>query len=63
MFDFIQSPEFAKKAQIALIIFYILLSVLFMLNRKTIPIAVYYMGCVVKDAGIFLLAFFMKWFE
>ena len=63
MREFIANPAFAKNAQMALIIAYVLLAVLFSLHKKTWPVAFYYVGCVIKDTGVFALAFLMKWFR
>jgi hypothetical protein len=41
--------------QAMLIGFYIVLAVLFGLERKTWPMAVYYLGCLVKDSGVLVL--------
>ena len=62
MREFILSPLFAKNAQLALIVTYALLAVLFGLHKKTWPVSLYYVGCFVKDTGVFALAFLMKWF-
>jgi hypothetical protein len=42
-------------AQATLLVFYVVLTVLFALDRKTWPTALYYAGCVVKDAGVMVL--------
>jgi hypothetical protein len=61
--ELIASPTFAKNAQVVLIVAYALLAVLFGLHRKTWPVSLYYIGCFVKDTGVFALAFLMKWFS
>jgi hypothetical protein len=63
MREFILSPLFARNAQLALIVIYALLAVLFALHKKTWPVSLYYVGCFVKDTGVFALAFLMKWFN
>lgn len=63
MREFITNPAFAKNAQMMLIFAYVLLAILFSLHKKTWPVAFYYVGCVVKDTGVFALAFLMKWFH
>jgi hypothetical protein len=63
LFKFIDDPQFAKYAQLALLVAYALLALLFGLHKKTLPISLYYIGCLVKDAGVFALAFLMNWFE
>lgn len=60
---FILSPLFARNAQIGLIVLYALLAGLFAAHKKTWPISLYYVGCFVKDTGVFALAFAMKWFK
>jgi hypothetical protein len=57
-----ENPAFAKSAQIVLIVAYALLAALFALHKKTWPVSLYYVGCFVKDTGVFALAFLMKWF-
>jgi hypothetical protein len=57
------NPAFAKNAQLVLIVAYALLAVLFGLHKKTWPVSLYYVGCLVKDTGVFALAFLMKWFS
>lgn len=52
MREFIANPAFAKNAQIALILAYVLLAVLFSLHKKTWPVALYYVGCFVKDTSV-----------
>lgn len=59
----LETPGFAKGAQIALIISYALLATLFGLHKKTWPVSVYYAGCFIKDTSVFALAFLMKWFS
>ena len=63
MRDLIANPSFARSAQAALIVAYALLAVLFALHKKTWPVSLYYIGCFVKDTGVFALAFLMKWFN
>ena len=63
MRELIASPSFAKHAQVVLIGAYALLAILFGLHRKTWPVSLYYVGCFVKDTGVFALAFLMKWFS
>ena len=63
MRQLIANPAFAKNAQLVLIVAYALLAVLFVLHRKTWPVSLYYVGCFVKDTGVFALAFLMKWFS
>ena len=41
--------------QAVLIGFYVVLAVLFGLERKTWPMSVYYVGCFVKDSGVLVL--------
>jgi hypothetical protein len=62
MMDFIQSPVLAKWSQVGLIIAYAILAALFSLHRNTWPVSLYYVGCFVKDTGVFALAFLMRWF-
>lgn len=38
-----------------LIAFYVALAVLFAREKKTWPLALYYIGCFVKDSGVLLL--------
>ena len=63
MREFIANPAFAKNARLALIVAYVLLAVLFALYKKTWPVSLYYVGCFVKDTGVFALAFLMRWFR
>ena len=63
MRQLIGNPALAKNAQILLIVAYAMLAVLFALHKKTWPVALYYVGCFVKDTGVFALAFLMKWFS
>jgi len=63
MRQLIANPVFAKYAQLVLIVAYALLAVLFALHKKTWPVSLYYVGCLVKDTGVFALAFLMKWFS
>jgi hypothetical protein len=63
MRQLIGNPVLAKNAQIVLILAYAMLAVLFALHKKTWPVALYYVGCFVKDTGVFALAFAMKWFS
>lgn len=63
MRELVLNPTFAKNAQLALIFAYALLAVLFGLHKKTWPVSLYYVGCFVKDTGVFALAFLMKWFS
>lgn len=41
--------------QLALNLFYVVLSVLFAMDKKTWPLAIYYFGCLVKDSGVLAL--------
>jgi hypothetical protein len=41
--------------QLVLIGFYLCLTVMFMAKRETWPMSLYYAGCIVKDAGVFIL--------
>lgn len=41
--------------QAALLGAYVVLAILFALERATWPVALYYAGCVVKDAGVAVL--------
>lgn len=59
----LQVLPFAKNAQALLIVAYALLAVLFALHKKTWPVSLYYIGCFVKDTGVFALAFLTKWFN
>jgi hypothetical protein len=63
MRQLIGNPVFAKNAQLILIVAYALLAVLFALHKKTWPVSLYYVGCFVKDTGVFALAFLTKWFS
>jgi hypothetical protein len=63
MREWIGNPAFARHAQLVLIVAYALLAVLFALHKKTWPVSLYYVGCFVKDTGVFALAFLMKWFS
>lgn len=53
------SMSLGTKAQIILLLFYALLSYLFF-KQKQWPVALYYIGCIVKDAGVFILALLEK---
>jgi len=61
MRELVTNPAFSKNAQVVLIVAYALLAVLFALHKKTWPVSLYYIGCFVKDTGVFALAFLMKW--
>jgi hypothetical protein len=50
--------KMAKYAQIFLICFYLLLAALFSRDKRMWPVSLYYVGCFVKDFGVFALAFF-----
>jgi hypothetical protein len=63
MRQLIANPAFAKSVQVVLIVAYALLAGLFALHKKTWPVSLYYVGCFVKDTGVFALAFMMKWFS
>jgi hypothetical protein len=63
MRQLIANPAFAKNTQVVLIVAYALLAGLFALHKKTWPVSLYYVGCFVKDTGVFALAFMMKWFS
>lgn len=63
MMNVIKSPIFARNIQIILIFVYLLLATLFSFHKKTWPVALYYIGCFVKDTGVFALAFLMKLFD
>lgn len=63
LIKWIGDPNFAKTAQLILIVAYLILAILFAINKKTWPVSLYYVGCFVKDTGVFALAFLMKWFE
>lgn len=41
--------------QAVLIGFYVILAVLFAMEKKTWPMAIYYVGCFVKDSGVLVL--------
>jgi hypothetical protein len=41
--------------QAVLIGFYVILAVLFGLEKKTWPMSIYYAGCFVKDSGVLVL--------
>jgi hypothetical protein len=45
--------------QLALLGFYLALAVLFALDRVTWPMSLYYAGCIVKDAGVFVLGWIL----
>lgn len=62
MREWIGNPAFAKNAQLILIVAYAFLAGLSALHKKTWPVSLYYVGCFVKDTGVFALAFLMKWF-
>ena len=49
--------------QVVLIGFYLLLAVLFGLEKKTWPMSLYYIGCFVKDSGVIILGWLVveKW--
>jgi len=49
--------------QVVLIVFYLLLAVLFGLEKKTWPMSLYYIGCFVKDSGVIILGWLVveKW--
>jgi len=49
--------------QAVLIGFYLVLAVLFGLEKKTWPLSLYYMGCFVKDSGVIVLGWLVvdKW--
>jgi hypothetical protein len=38
-----------------LIVFYLGLSILFAREKKTLPMALYYLGCFIKDSGVLIL--------
>lgn len=46
----------ATVIQSGLLGFYVLLAVMFGLEKKTWPFAAYYIGCLVKDLAVFVLA-------
>ena len=52
--------ELGRHIQVVLIFVYLLLAMLFMANRATWPVALYYVGCFVKDSGVYVLAFLMR---
>jgi hypothetical protein len=43
----------------ALLIFYLVLTILFALKRETLPMSLYYAGCVVKDSGVLILGWLL----
>jgi hypothetical protein len=45
--------------QLTLLGFYFALSVMFSAKRETWPMSLYYAGCIVKDAGVFILGWWM----
>ncbi len=45
--------------QTVLLGFYLVLAVLFSLERVTWPMALYYAGCVVKDSGVLILGWLL----
>lgn len=49
----------ATKIQAVLLVMYIVLSILF-IKQKQYPIAAYYIGCLIKDAAVFILAMVSK---
>jgi len=51
--------EFAKIAQIVLLVFYGVLAIAFA-KTKEWPISIYYAGCLVKDLSVYILAFFSR---
>jgi hypothetical protein len=63
MREWIGNPAFANNAKLVLIVAYVLLAVLFAFHKKTWPISLYYVGCFVKDTGVFALAFLVKRFH
>lgn len=46
----------ATVVQCVLLGFYVLLAFMFGLRRETWPFAAYYVGCLVKDLAVFVLA-------
>jgi hypothetical protein len=45
--------------QVALLGFYLALSVMFAAKRETWPMSLYYAGCIVKDAGVLILGWLL----
>lgn len=45
--------------QLVLLVFYVVLTVLFARQRNTLPMAAYYLGCLVKDTAVFALGWFL----
>lgn len=46
--------------QIALLGFYLALAVLFSFEQKAWPMALYYVGCIVKDGGVMVMGLFLS---
>lgn len=51
--------ELANKIQAVLLVFYLVLAVLFFKQNQW-PVAIYYLGCIIKDAAVFILAWLEK---
>lgn len=45
--------------QCCLIVVYVLLAILFSREKKTWGLALYYVGCFVKDSGVLLLGYLL----
>lgn len=57
------SDHIAKGLQIGLLAQYAIAAVLFGMNKKTWPVALYYVGCFVKDSGVYALAWLEVFFK
>lgn len=51
--------QLANQAQLILLIFYVILAGLFFKQNQW-PVAIYYVGCIIKDAAVFILAWLEK---
>lgn len=49
----------AFATQAALIVVYLVLTVLFSFQRVTWPMSLYYLGCFVKDSGVLILGWLL----
>jgi hypothetical protein len=49
----------AFAVQLVLLAFYFALAVLFALRRDTLPMSLYYAGCLVKDSGVLILGWLL----
>lgn len=55
----LENPLVARYTQVGLLFVYGALAALFALHKKTWPIALYYIGCLVKDSSVYILSLFL----